>query len=257
MITLAIDTAGKHGGVALYRQQPRLLASVALQGGTYSAELVPRMQALLASDDLALSDVQGLVIVNGPGSFTGLRVGIGAVKALAEARKLPIATVSTLELVASQEGHGPGRVLAALDAGRHEAYVGDYQQSDDNDENNDNDETNDRSDQQVHCRGEELLTWEQLAVRAQELATRVLTPDAPLADFLAGQKLAVFQCERLGSEQAALLGFTKLKLGHTVPVETLDANYLRRSDAEIFSLPKIQDRKSTSTTETQRRREDQ
>src|SRR5260221_13242410 len=104
LLLLAIDTAGKHGGVALYRDEPRLLASVALQGGMYSAELVPRMQALLANHDLALKDVQGLVVVNGPGSFTGLRVGIGAVKALAEVLKIPIATVSALELVASIQG---------------------------------------------------------------------------------------------------------------------------------------------------------
>ena len=146
-----------------------------------------------------------------------------------------------MELVASSEGQGAGRVLAALDAGRREAYVGDYEHGDDRSEH-------------LRGRSEELLTWEQLAARAQELHLRVVTPDAPLAEFLAQQKAGVFQFERPGSERAALLGYSKLRLGQTVAVETLDANYLRRSDAEIFSLPKI---KSTSTTETQRRREDE
>ena len=228
MLILAIDTSGKNGGITLYRHHPRLLHNVTLEGGTYSAQLVPQLEALLKENQLSARDLEGLAVVNGPGSFTGLRVGLGAVKGLAEALAIPVATVSALEIVASSGGQGGGRILSALDAGRREAYVGDYEYS------------ADANDQQLHCRREELLTWEALASHPEAMMVHILTPDAPLAEFLASRGLPVSQIARPGSERAALLGYPKLKLGRTTPVETLDANYLRRSDAELYSLPKLQ-----------------
>ena len=227
MLVLAIDTSGKQGGVALYRDHPQLQQSVLLEGGTYSAELVPAIAKLLEQNRLSLRDLNGVAVVNGPGSFTGLRVGIGAVKGFAEALQIPVVTVSALELVASTPEHG-GRVLVALDAGRREAYFGDYEYPDD------------KNASQLRCNAEDLFPWERLALRLGEIGIRVLTPDAVLADFLAGTGVAVFRVDHPDAERAALLGYTKLKLGQTTPVETLDANYIRRSDAELYSLPKLQ-----------------
>src|SRR5947209_9411854 len=143
MLILAIDTSGKNGGITLYRHHSTLLHNVTLEGGTYSAQLVPQLEALLKENQLSARDLEGLAVVNGPGSFTGLRVGLGTVKGLVEALNIPVATVSALEIVASAEGQG-GAVLAALDAGRREAYAGEYEYP------------ADRADQQLHCRSEEL-----------------------------------------------------------------------------------------------------
>ena len=66
------------------------------------------------------------MVATGPGSFTGLRVGLAAIKALAEALQKPIVAISLLEAVAGR-GTAPGRTLAVLDAGRDDVYVGDYE----------------------------------------------------------------------------------------------------------------------------------
>ena len=129
MLLLSADTSGKHGSVALARCGPgekcEALEIVPLAGGTFSAQLVPQIAALLAKHGFGKQDIGGFAIVSGPGSFTGLRVGLAAIKALAEILHKPIAAVSLLEAVALA-GNQKGRVLAALDAGRNEIYAGEY-----------------------------------------------------------------------------------------------------------------------------------
>src|SRR5262245_51760682 len=101
MLVLAIDTAGKQGGAALFRESPRILEATQLRGGTFSASLIPEIRALLARHGLKAGDIGGIAVVHGPGSFTGIRVGLAAAKALGESLRIPIATVSSLELLAS------------------------------------------------------------------------------------------------------------------------------------------------------------
>ena len=130
MLLLATDTSGKNGSIALARvtsgqSDVEIVEAVPLAGGTFSAQLVPQISALLEKHGYHKSDLAGFAVVSGPGSFTGLRVGLAAIKALAEVLHKPIAAVSLLEAVA-WSGATRGRVLAALDAGRTEVYVGDY-----------------------------------------------------------------------------------------------------------------------------------
>ena len=99
---------------------------VPLEGGTFSAQLVPQIAALLAKHGFSKTDIGGFAVVSGPGSFTGVRVGLAAIKALAEVLEKPIAAVSLLEAIAVS-GDSPGKVTAVLDAGRGEVYVGEYE----------------------------------------------------------------------------------------------------------------------------------
>src|SRR4029077_11280339 len=125
MLVLGVDTSGKNGSIALVRLEqgtPRTLEVVPLEGGTFSAQLVPQISELLQSHRLTKRDIDAFAVVSGPGSFTGLRVGLAAIKALAEILQKPIAAVSLLEAVAQISG-SEGGVLAALDAGRGEVYV--------------------------------------------------------------------------------------------------------------------------------------
>src|SRR5215470_4311952 len=133
MILLAIDTSGKDGGITLARVEDSargsdplaVVETNALEGGTFSAQLVPQVAGLLAKHGLTKKDIGAFAVASGPGSFTGLRVGLAAVKALAEILAKPIAAVSRLEVLA-RSAHGNGRVWSALDAGRGEFYVGKY-----------------------------------------------------------------------------------------------------------------------------------
>src|SRR6267154_1227261 len=135
MLILAADTSGKNGSIALARfeqDSARTLAIVALEGGTFSAQLVPQISSLLAKHNLTKNDVDAFAVASGPGSFTGLRVGLAAIKALAEILRKPIASVSLLEAIAfgavSAAGNVPTstRCLAVMDAGRNEVFAGEY-----------------------------------------------------------------------------------------------------------------------------------
>ncbi len=116
---LGIDTCGPAGSVALGRLAGgdlEILGQKELEGRTYSATLVTAVADLLTAAGLALKSLDGIVAVNGPGSFTGVRVGLSAVKGLAEGAGIPVAAVSRLEVLARKGGASS----AALDAHRHE-----------------------------------------------------------------------------------------------------------------------------------------
>ena len=241
MLLLTIDTSGKNGSLALARvsqghSEVEVVEAVPLAGGTFSAQLVPQISTLLAKHGYTKSDLAGFAVVSGPGSFTGLRVGLAAIKALAEVLEKPIAAVSLLEAVArSSKGrpsspHGP--ILAALDAGRGEIYVGDYERDDQKGSDNNTGER----DPDLHVHSERLLTRAEFLAQAQGKA--VVTPDAAPAEML---RAAAIPCERIdypSSGVIARLGWERIQRGQAVRPENLEANYIRRSDAEIFSHPK-------------------
>ena len=121
MKILAVDTAGKTAGVAVM-EDDRLLYEVYLDAGlTHSETLLPMVDAALKACRLSCADIDLYGVNAGPGSFTGLRIGLAAVKGLAFPRHTPCAPVSTLEALAA--GHlGEGTLLCALDARRGQVY---------------------------------------------------------------------------------------------------------------------------------------
>ncbi len=115
---LSIDTCGPVGSVALGRLAGRdleVLGQTELEGRSYSTTLVAAVGELLARSGVALKDLGGIVVVNGPGSFTGVRVGLAAVKGLAEAAQIPVVAVSRLEVLSrkAQVPTRPWTVIAA------------------------------------------------------------------------------------------------------------------------------------------------
>lgn len=130
MIILAVDAAGKGLSVAA-AADGRILASAALNVGlTHSQRLLPLLQSLLAAADMELAQVDAVAVVNGPGSFTGLRIGLATAKGLAWALQKPLAAVSTLEAAAynALPGTDDADTLACpvLDARRNEVYTALY-----------------------------------------------------------------------------------------------------------------------------------
>jgi tRNA threonylcarbamoyladenosine biosynthesis protein TsaB len=218
MVLLAADTSGKHGSIALARQEAGrlgVLEIVAIAGGTFSAQLVPQIAALLAKHKISLQAVDALVAASGPGSFTGLRVGLAAIKGLAEVLEKPIVAISLLEAVA-RAGDATGPVWALLDAGRGEVYAGEYEVTASH----------------ARCLREELLRPEEL--RARMARHRVVSPDANLIAVLQAAQVEVQHIERPRADALLRLGWERLVAGETVSPAALDANYIRRSDAEIF-----------------------
>jgi tRNA threonylcarbamoyladenosine biosynthesis protein TsaB len=225
-LLLAIDTSGKNGSIALARMMPgqsdvEVVEVVPLGGGAFSAQLVPQIAALLKQHGYSKRDLGAFAVVSGPGSFTGLRVGLAAIKALAEALQKPIVAVSLLEAVAAS-GTARGRVLAALDAGRGDVYAGDY-------------ELDPGVLMNAHLHGERLLSREEFLAEAK--SKLVVTPDAGLAEVVRLAGTPVEQIDYPNSGGIARLGWEHLQRGETVRAEELEANYIRHSDAEIFSKP--------------------
>lgn len=217
MLLLATDTSGKQGSLALAKCGPggecSIVEVIPLAGGTFSAQLVPQIAALLDRHGFRKNDIDGFAVASGPGSFTGLRVGLAAIKALAEVLNKPIAAVSLLEAIASAVAEVP--VLAALDAGRGEVYVGEYVA------------------QRLGESGERLLSREEFVSAAKGVL--VATPDAALADLARGVARNVEVVPQPRSDVIARLGWKKLQSGETILPADLEANYIRRSDAEIFA----------------------
>ena len=100
----------------------QVMEVVPLSGGMFSAQLVPQIASLLQTHGLSKADIGAFIVVSGPGSFTGLRVGLAAIKALAEILQKPIVSVSLLEAIATAS-RAEGKVVAVLDAGRNEALL--------------------------------------------------------------------------------------------------------------------------------------
>jgi tRNA threonylcarbamoyladenosine biosynthesis protein TsaB len=214
MLILGVDTSGKNGSIALVECQTsncRTIDVAALEGGTFSAQLIPQISDLLRKHRFTKNQTDGLAVVSGPGSFTGLRVGLAAIKALAEILQKPIAAVSLLEVIA-RESELQGRVLVALDAGRGEIYCAEY----------------DVNDESTRLVSQEVLTPHEFGARAGTLP--VVSPDAKISELPDTQ---LVQISPPRADAVARLGFEKISRGETVSPEALDANYIRRSDAEI------------------------
>lgn len=114
MLTLATDTTGKSLSIALTRAG-RLLGETSLHlGFNHSVTLMPQIQILLASCDCRLADVDLFACAVGPGSFTGIRIGVSAVKAMAYAAGKPAIGVSTLDILAAPYVNIPDLVTAIL-----------------------------------------------------------------------------------------------------------------------------------------------
>ncbi|MGA2412843.1 MAG: tRNA (adenosine(37)-N6)-threonylcarbamoyltransferase complex dimerization subunit type 1 TsaB [Candidatus Sulfotelmatobacter sp.] len=222
MLILGIDTSGKQGSIALARapeistQSPELeiVELVSLSGGTFSAQLVPQIAALLASHGLSKNDLGAFAVASGPGSFTGLRIGLTAVKALAEVLQKPITAVSLLEVCAFSSRE-QGEVMAALDAGRSDVYVGKYE----------------IPVESGKVPRERLLSRSEFFAQAR--GWTVVTPDLVLAEAAAAQGIKVVALAPLSAAMVAVLGWAKLQAGETVTPERLEANYIRRTDAEM------------------------
>jgi tRNA threonylcarbamoyladenosine biosynthesis protein TsaB len=221
MLLLAADTSGKHGSIALARGDERSLEAlevVSLAGGTFSAQLVPQIADLLSRHRFSKSNLDAFVVASGPGSFTGLRVGLATIKGLAEVLHKPIAAVSLLEILATL-AQADGAIVAALDAGRGEVYAGEYEVSSGN----------------ARLERESLLNEEEFVALARGRLAIVVTPDKLALEWAQKHGLQALAVEYPRSDALARMGWKKLLAGETVTPADLEANYIRRSDAEIFS----------------------
>jgi tRNA threonylcarbamoyladenosine biosynthesis protein TsaB len=225
MLIVSVDTSGRKGSIALCRGDSdsfEVLQLTSLEGGTYSAELLPRIAETLQQNNLSKTEVDGFVVVSGPGSFTGLRVGLSTVKGLCEVLRKPLATVSMLEAMVLTHGQAGESAIAVLDAGRGEIYVGEYQLE---------------SGRATLVR-EYIAKLDEFAAQPQAGSGDLLTVDEKVAEALQAANRNVILVAPVNAGEIGRIGIRKLLSGETADPVTIDVNYIRRSDAEIFSAAK-------------------
>jgi tRNA threonylcarbamoyladenosine biosynthesis protein TsaB len=213
---LGVDTCGVTGSTALARcgnDSFQLLGQIEMDGRNCSSLLVSSIGELLAQAGLTLAALDGIVAVYGPGSFTGVRIGLSAVKGIAEATQLPVVAVSRLEVMTASAGVP----AAAIDAHRHEIFLRFM-------------ETATESTERLAGAEElaEIVAPAQVAI-CDEAAAALLSDSWPNTELV-----------RVPAPTAAAaiqLCAPRLATGERVDVAQLDGYYLRRSDAEIFGEP--------------------
>lgn len=215
---LAIDTATSMAGIALCDLScGRILGEESWYSArNHTVELMPRLVRLMDQQGLSPEDLSGLSVSLGPGSFTGLRIGIGLAKGLALARNLPIVGVPTLDIVARPHQAQRVPIWAVLQAGRGRICVGHY----------------------VRHRGHwsqegglQLMTWEGLCDQVEEPALLCGEIDAQGADFIR-HRLGLLVT--VASPAASLrragylaeLGWERLSRGDSDDAATLSPLYL-------------------------------
>jgi tRNA threonylcarbamoyladenosine biosynthesis protein TsaB len=222
MKLLGVESATLSGGVALL-DGDRLLGEITLNIAiTHSERLMLAVDRLLADCGLAPADLDGLAVSVGPGSFTGLRVGIATVKALAMALDLPVAAVPTLDALASRLPFADAPVCPILDARKGEVYLSLYRWRD----------------------GGMAREWDYLALPPELAAARLDTPVIlqgdgieacrPWLDRLGAEARVASAAQRMPSAASvAVLGRAALSAGEGVGADSLAPLYLRPSEAEL------------------------
>ena len=123
MLTLALESSAKAASAALFEEDRLLCISVENSGLTHSRTLLPMAEGLLKNTGRTLSDVECVAVACGPGSFTGLRIGMAEAKGLCWALQIPAVGVSTLEAMAFGGPNMEGSMLCCvMDARRGQVY---------------------------------------------------------------------------------------------------------------------------------------
>ena len=122
MKILALESSATAASVALCEDEALIAQSFRDTGLTHSQTLLPMTEELLAHCGLTVADLDLIAVAAGPGSFTGLRIGVATAKGLAWAAQLPCAGCSTLEAMAWNLAGLDGELCAAMDARRHQVY---------------------------------------------------------------------------------------------------------------------------------------
>jgi tRNA threonylcarbamoyladenosine biosynthesis protein TsaB len=251
MKILAIDTSTPAGGVAItegdsvlanvfdVRKQSSQGAPVSHASEEFSSKLFRYVDSLLKEVRLGLPDIDIFAVTAGPGSFTGLRVGLTAVKAWSEVYGKPIAAISALEAVAAQSLASSGLIAAYTDARRGQVFWGLFE----------------RSQRRLNSLGEESVMRPQEFIESvmklaggqsqgldkgsNQISPVKFVSPAPeiIADALAESPLGNSVVEKVSEDLAPWVGrlaFGRAQRGELVYALTLDANYVRRMDAELY-----------------------
>jgi tRNA threonylcarbamoyladenosine biosynthesis protein TsaB len=223
---LAIDTATQVSSVAVLKEG-RLLAELTMQGKlTHSETLLPHIEQVLKMAAVAKEDLTGIAVSNGPGSFTGLRIGLAAAKAMSYVLGIPLVGVSTLQALAYQLPAPGVRVMCLLDAQKGNAYVESYRWENNSLQVVDSVQVAKITDIVAACANMN----EQVILLGDAVQKKV----AGKLELPANVSVAPPHIVMPRAACVAMLGQAKLLAGETDNVMDLEPVYIRRSEAEVL-----------------------
>jgi tRNA threonylcarbamoyladenosine biosynthesis protein TsaB len=230
---IVVDTSDARGSVAIFEDARVMALAAHTTEEEYSSWLLPAAQEVLAAANVSLANLDGYAVCAGPGSFTGLRVGLTTVKAWAEIYAKPIASVSRLEALTDDLGSplpiSEPFIAGCFDARRDQVFAALYS----------------REGQGYSLIGEEAVTSpSQFLLRVSSETSgqpvRWRTPDPRMIEAqpewpaLAKRGHVLETVAPPFAAQLGALAYRKFQNGSTTDPLSLDANYVRRSDAELF-----------------------
>ena len=233
VLILALDTSSPSGSVAVLRDEKIVGSVSAWTDEVYSARMFRHVEFLLRELSLRFEELDLFAVAAGPGSFTGLRVGLTAVKGWAEVYQKPIAPISGLEAIAAQSHSIVPLLVPVLDARRGQIYFGFYRRLEA---------------ERLALEGQECVATPEefvqaLSAHASPSDFAVLTPiPALLREALsrletpsawAGKLPPIEGASPILAPYVGLLGYRRALRGELADALTLDANYVRRTDAEL------------------------
>lgn len=228
MLILAFETSAKAAGVALHDGEKLLAESYQNTGLTHSQTLMVMAEDALKQCGLKPRDVTAVAVAAGPGSFTGVRIGVAAAKGFAWGAQLPCYGVSTLEAMAKNLGIYNGVVCAVMDARRNQVYNGLF-----------------RVEKGVYtpiC-PDRAIALADLERQLQEMTDPIyLVGDGSnltyhtLSDTVPNLILPAEHRLHQRAAGVALVALEKLKAGESGDAAALEPNYLRLSQAEREKL---------------------
>ena len=226
MSILAIDTATQVSSVAVLKEG-RLLAELTMQGKlTHSETLLPHIEQVLKMAAVAKEELTGIAVSNGPGSFTGLRIGLAAAKAMSYVLGIPLVGVSTLQALAYQLPAPGIRVMCLLDAQKGNAYVESYRWENNSLQVVDSVQVAKITDIVAACANMN----EQVILLGDAVQKKV----AGKLELPANVSVAPPHIVMPRAACVAMLGQAKLLAGETDNVMDLEPVYIRRSEAEVL-----------------------
>ena len=232
MLILAFETSAKSCSAALHDGQKLLAESYQNSGLTHSQTLMVMVEDLLKVCGKSAADVTHLAVAAGPGSFTGIRIGVSAAKGFAWGAELPVYGVSTLEAMALGLGAMDGHVCACMDARRKQVYNAVFLAEDGCLTRGSEDRAislEELKKELEHIDGPIYLVGD-----GAELTFRTLSADLP------GLRLPPEHRRHQRASGVALAAIEAMNRGESADGAALQPNYLRMSQAERERLEKLQ-----------------
>jgi len=232
MRIVSLDAATRYSGLAVMEDEVLRGEWLVSSGLTHSQRLMPALDFLLQETNLTIQEIDALVVSQGPGSFTGLRIGLATARALAQGLQIPLVGVPTLELWAAAFAGGDGLVLPLLDARRNEFYMALYR----------------KSGQVLEClippRQQPLIGMAALLSEFEGplwVVGDAVERDAVLLKEALGERVRITpECYRVPRPSVlAQLGLERLRKGEVLAYSQLRPLYLRQSEAEVKRLERL------------------